>query len=275
MLSLRLVLALTFALIVVAGCTPKVLHPPNIPARHAEKGTPSSAQATQRPYRIRGVTYYPIPSARGYHETGVASWYGKKFHGRSTANGETYDMYAMTAAHKTLPMNTVLLVKNLDNDRSVIVRVNDRGPFVKSRIIDLTYTAAKKLGMAGRGTARVSITAMQEEPVTVAAEVPPQQGSTVVHRQQPSRPTVPAQQPDFDKGNFYIQVGAFKQITNARRLANQFADKGRDVVIQQYPAAGMNLYRVMVYSGTSLAAARRDEKRLEQQGYPYALVINR
>ncbi|MCI5132293.1 MAG: septal ring lytic transglycosylase RlpA family protein, partial [Candidatus Electrothrix sp. EH2] len=93
---------------------------------------------TQRPYVIEGQTYYPIPSAQGYEETGLASWYGDPFHGRKTANGETYDMYGVTAAHKTLPMNTMLLVKNLRNGKTATVRINDRGPFVDGRIIDLS-----------------------------------------------------------------------------------------------------------------------------------------
>ena len=94
---------------------------------------------------------------KGWSQKGVASWYGQKFHGRRTANGEVYDMYGMTAAHKQLPFDTLVEVKNLDNGRSVRVRINDRGPFVRGRIIDLTYTAADKIGMVGPGTARVKI----------------------------------------------------------------------------------------------------------------------
>ena len=110
--------------------------------------------ATQKPYVINNKRYYPIPSAEGYIENGIASWYGGKFHGRKTSNGETYDMHSMTAAHKTLPMNTTLLIKNLDNGKSTVVRINDRGPFVQGRIVDLSFKAAQSLGIAQKGIAR-------------------------------------------------------------------------------------------------------------------------
>lgn len=109
------------------------------------------------PYVVFGKQYYPIPDARRYHAIGPASWYGTKFHGQATANGETYDLYGMTAAHKTLPLPSYVRVTNLDNGKSAIVRVNDRGPFYSDRIIDLSFAAAKKLGYAENGTARVKV----------------------------------------------------------------------------------------------------------------------
>ena len=115
---------------------------------------------TLAPYVINNKTYYPIADATGFKEKGIASWYGDYFHGRPTSNGERYDMYGMTAAHKILPMNTVLLVKNLNNGKETTVRVNDRGPFVDGRIIDLSYTAAQKLDIVGPGTSRVEIVAL-------------------------------------------------------------------------------------------------------------------
>ncbi len=117
-------------------------------------------KGTFKPYVVNRVRYYPKKTADGFKEKGFASWYGKEFHGRKTANGERYNMYGMTAAHKTLPMNTKLRVVNLDNGKEITVRVNDRGPFVKDRIIDLTYKGAKTIGMLGSGTARVEITAL-------------------------------------------------------------------------------------------------------------------
>lgn len=110
-----------------------------------------------KPYTVAGNTYYPIKSAKGFSETGVASWYGKKFHGRKTASGERYNQNKMTAAHKTLPFGTRVRVKNRDNGKNVVVVINDRGPFAKGRIIDVSRAAAKKLGMLGAGTAKVSI----------------------------------------------------------------------------------------------------------------------
>lgn len=242
------------------------------PSKPGRKKTKTSA--TQRPYVIKGITYYPIPTAMGYAEQGLASWYGEPFHGRKTSNGEIYDMYGDTAAHKTLPMDTMLLVKNLENGRSTVVRINDRGPFVQERILDLTYTRAKDLGIIGKGTAKVEIIAMGAqqpagEPMVAAGPGKPAEAS----KPQP-KPTPPPI-PDFDKGNFYVQVGAFTKIENARTLAKAFARRGRDVIIQQYPAAGMNLYRVMIFASNSLAKAKVYEKELEAEGFRYALLLAR
>ncbi|MDA7088111.1 septal ring lytic transglycosylase RlpA family protein [Pseudomonas sp. SA3-5] len=118
---------------------------------------PHYGRVKASPYVVFGKQYYPIPDARRYHAIGPASWYGTKFHGQATANGETYDLYGMTAAHKTLPLPSYVRVTNLDNGKSAIVRVNDRGPFYSDRIIDLSFAAAKKLGYAEKGTARVKV----------------------------------------------------------------------------------------------------------------------
>ncbi len=243
-------------LMLINGCSSKI---PDDTTRKTGKRAP----ATQRPYVIKDHTYYPIPSAQGYSEKGIASWYGKKFHGRKTANGETYDMYGHTAAHKTLPMNTMLLVKNTTNGRSTVVRINDRGPFVRGRIIDLSHTAAKELDILRNGTAKVEIVALGEE-VSPPAEQKAAAGQQrkLIHQ-------------DFDKGNFYIQVGAFEHKKNARQLATAFANRGSNVIIQQFPAAGISLYRVLVYSGTSLQRAKEFEAELERNGFPNALVIAR
>ncbi len=160
-------------------------------------------------------------------------------------------------------MNTMLLVKNLSNGKSTVVRVNDRGPFVRKRIIDLTHTAAKELGILKQGTAQVKIVALGEElNKPVPTKKKSKQSRKLVHQ-------------NFDKGIFFIQVGAFEHKKNARSLAEKFANQGRNVIIQQFPAAGISLYRVMVYSGVSLRQAREYEDKLEQNGYPDALVIAR
>jgi len=116
--------------------------------------------ATQRPYNVFGVWYYPLSSAHGFVEQGRASWYGPGFHGKQTSNGESYDMNALTAAHKTLPLGTFVEVTRIDTGKSVVVRLNDRGPFVDDRIIDLSRTAAQRLGMITSGTAPVRIVAL-------------------------------------------------------------------------------------------------------------------
>lgn len=118
---------------------------------------PHNGAYKKAPYNVLGKSYYPIPTANNYSATGTASWYGTKFHGQSTANGEVYDLYGMTAAHKTLPLPSYVKVTNLENGRSVILRVNDRGPFYSDRVIDLSFAAAKKLGYADAGTARVHV----------------------------------------------------------------------------------------------------------------------
>jgi len=259
-------LLLAAALYALAGCsaTPHITAPPS--------GRKQPAKATQRPYVIRGKTYYPIPNAEGYRETGIASWYGKPFHGRKTSNGETYDMYKPTAAHKTLPMGTMLLVKNLENGKTTVVRVNDRGPFVSDRIIDLSFKAARDIDMIKKGTAKVSITALGEAVARTAAPSTAdlKKGTT------PVRPAIAGlKHADFDRGRFYIQVGSFEQHAQAKKLARKFAAQGRDVIIQAFPAAGTHFYRVMIFSSTSLKKARTEEKYLEQHGFPYALVIAR
>lgn len=123
-------------------------------------GSRSGGVRGTKPYTIRGKTYYPLVSAKGFREVGKASWYGKKFHGRTTASGERYNMYAMTAAHTILPFHTTVRVTDVRSGRSVIVRVNDRGPFSSGRVIDLSYKAAQQLGMANAGVARVRIEAI-------------------------------------------------------------------------------------------------------------------
>jgi rare lipoprotein A len=292
--------------------------------------------ATQRPYVIEGQKYYPIPSADGYEETGLASWYGDPFHGRKTANGETYDMYGVTAAHKTLPMNTMLLVRNLVNGKTATVRINDRGPFVDGRIIDLSYTTAKELGIYRRGTGKVQIVALcaaeqedkgqlkkkrinrrekrhrdspeerYEEIIGALDEEAPEgyQEQEQEEREEWEPPLLAAHgkkkkisssaavsglqcavilpngkkqrvRQDFDKGNFYIQVGSFEEKKRARKLAKVFAAQGRNVVIQEFAAAGTRLFRVLVFSSTSLKKAKQHKEELKKQGYEHAFVIAR
>ena len=138
---------------------------------------PKSRYGNPDSYEVFGKRYYPLQSSRGYRERGVASWYGQKFHGRRTSSGETYNMHAMTAAHKTLPLPSYVQVTNLRNSRRVVVRVNDRGPFHPNRIIDLSHTAAAKLRMLGKGTALVEVRAIDPtnpgpsvEPMVVAKQ---------------------------------------------------------------------------------------------------------
>jgi len=142
-----------FLLLLIAGCSPKqqVVY---VDAKHPKI---TSSQKVQKPYKVLGRWYYPHNTYIGYTEEGISSWYGPNFHGKLTSNGEIYDMYKYTAANKTLPINTIIKVTNLSNNKSVIVRINDRGPFVKNRILDLSYAAGKKIGIDKTGTAKVRI----------------------------------------------------------------------------------------------------------------------
>lgn len=163
---------------------------------------PSGALKKSRPYTIRGITYYPLADAYGYEEIGVASWYGKDFHGKKTANGEIYDMDGLTAAHKTLPLGTMVEVYSFDSGRTQVLRVNDRGPFVGSRIIDLSREGARRLGIMEKGTGKVRVTALAA-------------GTT---KEGDDAPTPTAPLPDFEHGRFFVQVGAFTLRANAERL---------------------------------------------------------
>lgn len=157
---------------------------------------PITRAGNSNPYQQFGKTYHLLTTSKGYRENGIASWYGSKFHGRKTANGDIYDMYAMTAAHRTLPIPTYLKVTNLDNQSSIIVRVNDRGPFHNDRIIDLSYVAALKLGFAKQGTANVSLEAI--DPIEF-------------NSQQISK-------------NTYLQVGSFSNRQSAIALATKVSN---------------------------------------------------
>jgi rare lipoprotein A len=179
-----------------------------------------------RPYDALGVHYVPLTAPGRYKERGVASWYGKKFHGQRTSSGEVYDMYAMSAAHKTLPIPSYARVTNLANGRSVIVRINDRGPFVADRIIDLSYAAAFKLGMMQAGHAEVEVQSLvpgQDVPAAQPMVAEPVQVETLPPATLPPAPptpavaTVPAAAPDpADRGSVFLQLGSFRSAAGAR-----------------------------------------------------------
>ncbi len=146
----------TFIVFLIAGCASRGYYVYPVHTNRIKNST-KIQKATMKPYRVDGRVYYPTIVQTGNIYRGIASWYGPNFHGKKTSNGEYYDMYALTAAHKTLPMNTIVKVTNLLNGKSVIVRINDRGPFVKNRIIDLSYAAAERLNIIASGTAPVRL----------------------------------------------------------------------------------------------------------------------
>jgi len=181
-------------------------------------------------YEVFGKTYYVKDSAAGFQQKGIASWYGNKFHGRRTSSGEEYNMYAMTAAHKTLPIPVYVEVKNTDNGRVAIVKVNDRGPFHEGRIIDLSYAAATKLGVAQSGTANVVIR------VVTSAEEKSQQRSNAV-----------VESPLHGNGKLYVQVAAFSTEENALQHLGKLQGEGfRDVRLFTESQKGKAIYRVRI-----------------------------
>jgi rare lipoprotein A len=202
---------------------------------------PPSRYGNQSPYTVNGETYSLLPTCVGYHERGIASWYGTKFHGGRTSDGETYDMFAMTAASKVLPLPCYVRVTNLQNDQSVIVKVNDRGPFVANRIIDLSYAAAARIGMLGTGTALVNVTAVTpgepQPPIGPGSSLPAPGGAPPVHA---ATGTLTAPQ-------LFVQVGAFATESNATRvLARLRAASVSPVFILTEVQNGITLYKVRV-----------------------------
>lgn len=216
---------------------------------------PKTAPGEPKPYKVFGEWYQPIASADGFRQRGIASWYGKKFHGRKTSNGEIYNMYDMTAAHKTLPFNTYVRVVNLENGRQTTVRINDRGPFIRGRIIDLSYTAAGKLKIVGPGTARVRVVALGRLDQRTAKK--------------PKKVYTPI---DYTKGNFTFQVGAFVDRANAERLRSKLAQNYNNAHIAVYDSGQGIFYRVRVGRYTSLAQARKGESRLVADGFEPMIV---
>lgn len=215
------------------------------------------APAYTKPYNINGKHYHPLVSARGFSQRGLASWYGRDFHGKKTANGEIYNMYAMTAAHKTLPLGTWVRVYNLKNGRQAVVRINDRGPFVKNRIIDLSYKAAKKLGVVGPGTAPVEIVALGIASKSSALSSPPVKYIPVA----------------YWKGNFTVQVGAFKERKNAERLKIKLSKRYAHAHITSFRDFRGMFFRVRVGRYSNLKNARNFSLKLMAAGAKAAFVV--
>jgi peptidoglycan lytic transglycosylase len=212
-------LALALAALLSSGCLHRRHRPPS--ARRHPPPAP----------RPRGAP--PAPIVQG--EQGIASWYGHPYHGRPTSSGEIYNMYDMTAAHRTLPFGTQVRVHDLDNGRDVSVRINDRGPFVNGRIIDLSYAAAKAMGMLGAGTAMVRLEILNP----TVLETP---------------------------GIFAVQVGAFRERSNADRLRDRIAERFQPVIIQSFDRGDGLYHRVRVGQESSEAAARELARQLVEAG---------
>jgi peptidoglycan lytic transglycosylase len=213
----------------------------------------SYTKAYQRPYTVNGRRYEPLASHRGFVQTGIASWYGKDFHGKKTSNGETYDMNAMTAAHKTLPLGVFVKVRNTDNGHEAIVRINDRGPFVKGRVIDLSYAAAKKLGVDVVGTAPVRIEAL---------------GYRVNGGENYKVPDT------YDAGSYSIQIGSFRDYHNANRLSYEMKKRYGFSEVHLTNVNGDNFYRVYAGKYRSLHDAENAEQEFSDHGYPGSFSVS-
>ncbi|MGJ8522137.1 Endolytic peptidoglycan transglycosylase RlpA [Carnimonas sp. R-84981] len=216
-------------------------------------------------YEVSGQTYRVMDNASGYNEVGLASFYGTKFDGYATSNGERYDMYGMSAAHKTLPLPTYVRVTNLANGRHVIVRVNDRGPFHSDRILDLSYAAAYKLGYLNQGTARVRVEAIDPRQWNADDEA-----SEPAEAVSSGASAGPQQVPTAGSGNTYLQVAAVGNASSAEQLRQTLADKlgvnGRVV-----PFNG--IYRVQAGPWDSPADVEDARRQLEALGYSHPLVV--
>lgn len=228
------------------SCTKKISPPPGKAKPTTNRTTPrppGSEHPTQKRYTVLGQTFTPLSTHEGYSEEGIASWYGPKFHGRKTSNGETYNMYGMTAAHRILPMNTKVRVTNLENKKAVEVRINDRGPFAKNRIIDLSYGAAKKIDMIGPGTVRVRVDAVSG---LSRAEI---------------------------TGNYYIQVGSFSSRKNAEKLLEEMKSIGyQRSRLQEFSRSNKRLWRVQAGKFNNLLAAEDARQKLLEK-IPGAFII--
>ena len=242
-------LGILLAVFLIASCAPSshVIDTPETKGR----------KYWEKPYVVAGQRYDPLLDCQEFTEEGMASWYGRDFHGRKTSNGEIYNMHAMTAAHKTLPLGVFVRVKNLRNGKEAVVRVNDRGPFVKGRIIDLSYSAAKKIGIVGPGTAPVRIEMLgvpTTEPATqkVAYQAPP---------------------PTKKIDSFAVQVAAFSAPENARYFADRVKPQFGPASIQTIEVDGKTFYRVRVGSYPDLESAEKARLRIQHNGFPHSFVV--
>ncbi len=201
------------------------------------------------PYKIMGKWYYPKEDY-SYSEVGTASWYGKDFHAKKTANGEKYDMNSLTAAHRTLPLPSIVKVTNLENGRSLVLRVNDRGPYAKSRIIDVSKRASQLLGFYTQGTTKVRVEVMEKESKALKAALTGEPIEENIYQVQETAPIMTsAHEPmaqnniSYPKGSYFVQVGSFSMKSGAQSIASQLDVKSN---IFYTNVNGQNFYRVRI-----------------------------
>jgi rare lipoprotein A len=239
------------------------------------RAEPRSRYGNPTSYEVFGKRYRTLQNSRGYSERGIASWYGTKFHGHRTSSGESYDMYSMSAAHKTLPLPTYARVTNLKNGKSVIVKINDRGPFHENRLIDLSYAAAARLEILGEGTGLVEVTAIDPQTHTRQATKPriaPSQPKVAVGTPKPA----PAVKPPTHSPTLYLQLGAFSSRDNAERLQSKLSAVELPGTLQISKATANNrpVYRVRVGPLASVESADRLTQLLANHGIhdPHVII---
>ncbi|MES2211886.1 MAG: septal ring lytic transglycosylase RlpA family protein [Pseudomonadota bacterium] len=257
-MHIRVILILSAIVLPLSGCvgndkdgTPWTSLPVAMASEPIPRPEPLSRKGNPDSYEVFGKRYHPIKSSKGYQETGIASWYGTKFHGRLTSNGEAYDVYKVTAAHKTLPLPTYVRVTNLNNDRQLIVRVNDRGPFHEDRIIDLSYAAAVKLGIDKTGTAPVFIEALSPEEMSGPNGWLPQ--LSVKGQNTPE---------------YFLQVGAFSSAADARQLVRRVARVAPAKIRYE-----KNHFVVHVGPFPDARTAEQTKTKLQQHGFSKTFVV--
>lgn len=205
--------------------------------------------ANMRPYVALGQTFRPMTSLTPYREQGFASWYGRRYHGKPTASGEVYDMFAMTAAHPTLPIPSYVRVTNLDNGKSIVVRINDRGPFLANRVVDLSYTAAYKLGVLANGSV----------PVQVETIIPGIASSAGMEKSAPSLSPAPA------GNNIYLQLAAFGSVSNAHNFLTQIRAELPSITHQTNITNEDGLYKIRTGPYPSQQSARKTADEITQR----------
>jgi len=232
-----------------------------------------------KPYTVRGKRYVPDTREIAYRQKGVASWYGKQFHGRKTSSGEVYDMYAMTAAHKTLPIPCYVHVTNIKNGRSVIVRVNDRGPFSDSRLIDLSYAAASRLDFVNAGLADVIVERIMPADIR-AGRIPAATGSS----RGGSTPAVstpapnPASNPTMNgalSGGFYVQVGAYQSQNNAYKMQSTLSSAHSELASKLRVSQEGGVYKVYAGPYSTQGEAQNAGEQIEWQAGIKVLILDR
>jgi rare lipoprotein A len=232
------------------------------PARPVVTNPAPVVSGTMRRYQVRGRWYQPMQDAAGYDEEGIASWYGDQFNGRPTATGEIFDMHGLSAAHKTLPLPGLVEVTNLANGRTIVLRVNDRGPFVDDRIIDLSRGAAQELGLLSQGVGRVRVRYLG---------LAPRGGGTGMGAGAQQAAAAPEPFVQAETGVFWVQAGAFSQRNAAERIADRLGDRAR---VQQVDGASGRLFRVVIGPWDDPNSAEEGRQAVIARGYPDALLIS-